>query len=262
MNTDKEIRIIEQGSDEARLISKAMASSTASELLDALSERPKTATELETETGYPLPTIQYHMGNLLKAGLVQVSKIRYSEKGKPMKLYAAADTILVISPKKKTEEDIKPVLRKYGFAAAGFILGTAAAATVCGNVLNRFVPQTPDAAGMVKMAAVSGETAVKTAAPETVMNTLVSPAFLPPEPAPVLPDAVSGFETLKEMTEVLPVSDVYSYTYMEACDIAAAGDTADILFSQVNLGLLIFLIAALVIIAGLMIFEIVRIKKI
>ena len=118
MNTDKEIRIIEQSSDEARLISKAMASSTASELLDALSERPKTATELETETGYPLPTIQYHMGNLLKAGLVQVSKIRYSEKGKPMKLYAAADTILVISPKKKTEEDIKPVLRKYGFAAA------------------------------------------------------------------------------------------------------------------------------------------------
>ena len=115
---------------------------------------------------------------------------------------------------------------------------------------------------MVKMAAVSGEAAVKTAAPETVMNTLVSPAFLPPEPAPVLPDAVSGFETLKEMTEVLPVSDVYSYTYMEACDIAAAGDTADILFSQVNLGLLIFLIAALVIIAGLMIFEIVRIKKI
>ena len=262
MNTDKEIRIIEQGSDEARLISKAMASSTASELLDALSERPKTATELETETGYPLPTIQYHMGNLLKAGLVQVSKIRYSEKGKPMKLYAAADTILVISPKKKTEEDIKPVLRKYGFAAAGFILGTAAAATVCGNILNRFVPQTPDAAGMVKMAAVSGETAVKTAAPETVMNTLVSPAFLSPEPAPDLPDAVSGFETLKEMTEVLPVSDVYSYTYMEACDIAAAGDTADILFSQVNLGLLIFLIAALVSIAGLMIFEIVRIKKI
>lgn len=254
MNTDKEIRIIEQGSDEARLISKAMASSTASELLDALSERPKTATELETETGYPLPTIQYHMGNLLKAGLVQVSKIRYSEKGKPMKLYAAADTILVISPKKKTEEDIKPVLRKYGFTVAGFILGTAAAAMVCGNVLKRFTLQTPDAAGMMKMAAASGEAAVKTADPETVMNTLVSPALLSPEPSP-LSEAIGGFETLTEMTEVLPVSDMYSYT-------AAAGDTADILFSQVNLGLLIFLIAALVIIVGLMIFEIVRIKKI
>ncbi|HJJ38935.1 MAG TPA: winged helix-turn-helix domain-containing protein [Methanocorpusculum sp.] len=273
MEKDKEIRIVEQGSDEARLISKAMASSTASELLDALSERPKTATELEAETGYPLPTIQYHMGNLLNAGLVQVSKIRYSEKGKPMKQYAAADTILVISPKKKTDEEVRPVLRKYGFTAAGFILGVAAVACVSGNVLKRFAaPQMANTAGMMTMTAVSGEAAGDTAemiemtadaaaqnaaaGSDAVMNTFANPAPSPQTPAPLLPDAASGFDSITETAKsaALPVSDTISYT-------SAAGDTADILLSQVNLGLLIFLGISLLILAGFMIFELVRIKK-
>ncbi|HJJ31307.1 MAG TPA: winged helix-turn-helix domain-containing protein [Methanocorpusculum sp.] len=289
MDKDKEIRIVEQGSDEARLISKAMASSTASELLDALSERPKTATELEAETGYPLPTIQYHMGNLLNAGLVQVSKIRYSEKGKPMKQYAAADTILVISPKQKPDEEVRPVLRKYGFTAAGFILGVAAVAAVSGNVLKRFTaPQTPDAAGLMTMTALHGDTAemmemtadsaVQNAAADAgaAMNTFANPLTASPAPAPLMPDAASWFDSLTETEKsaaipaadaAQPLSDTISYT-ASAGDAAAFGDISSagdafsaILLSHIHLGLLIFLGISLLILAGLMIFELLRIKK-
>ncbi|HJJ36714.1 MAG TPA: winged helix-turn-helix domain-containing protein [Methanocorpusculum sp.] len=221
MDTEKEIRIIEQGSEDARLVSKAMASSTASELLDALSDRPKTATELEEETGYPLPTIQYHMGNLLAAGLVRVSRIRYSEKGKPMKLYAAADTILVISPKKKAEEEVRPVLRRYGFTAAGFVLAVSAAVTVCHTVLKGgSVPQ------------VSGPVMAFDAVDE-VVNT-------------------AGTE---------PVSAVmYSMVAPETAKMAVV-DTAGDLLSLIDTGMLIFLIVALLILAGMLVFEILRIRK-
>lgn len=212
MDNEKEIRIIGQGSEEARLVSKAMASATASRLLDALSERPKTATDLEAETGYPLPTIQYHLGNLLDAGLVTVTRIRYSEKGKPMKVYAAADTLIVISPKTKKEDEVRPVLRRYGFTAAGLVVAVSAAAAVCSSVLGgHAAPQA------MKLAAV--------------------------------PDAVVASKEAPFMVSV---------TETAAGFVDAA---ADIPFSQVNLGLLIFLIAALLILAGLMVFEIVRIRK-
>jgi len=230
MEKEKEIRIIEQGSEDARLVSKAMASSTASELLDALSEGPKSATELETDTGYPLPTIQYHMGNLLRAGLVKVHKIRYSEKGKPMKLYAVSDTILVISPKKKNEEDVRPILRKYGFTATGFMIAVSAVVAVCGTVLK---------GGAV------------TPIPSTVLWSAIE--F----------DTLKNTDVAKEslsVSEVIPLSISSPEVANDALK-AVSVDTTGILLSQINLGMLIFLIVSLLILAGMMVFELVRIKK-
>lgn len=297
MTEKKEVRIVERGSPDALLISKAMSSPTAAELLDSLAAGPKTASELETETHYPLPTIQYHINNLLSANLIEVAGTRYSEKGRKMKIYAASDTLLVISPKLTTAEQIKPVLRRYGIPIAG----VSAVCTAGLIAINRLL------AGMERSAPATFTTPVQTAAaPLPVMKTAlfsdaakitdasapipaVSPAAAPfPETAETLSvDTVSGdtvqntvnnafnfnytgsFDALP-LTETIDTTEAagagvpesVSYVINAAGDAAAAaGDGTAFVLSGVQTGLLIFFIAAVAALLGMMIFEIVRIKR-
>ena len=292
MTEKKEVRIVERGSPDALLISKAMSSPTAAELLDSLAAGPKTASELETETHYPLPTIQYHINNLLSANLIEVAGTRYSEKGRKMKIYAASDTLLVISPKLTTAEQIKPVLRRYGIPIAG----VSAVCTAGLIAINRLL------AGMERSAPATFTTPVQTAAaPLPVMKTAlfsdaakitdasapvpaVSPAAVPvPETAETISgntvqntvnnafnfnytgsfDALPLTETI-DTTEAAGagVPESVSYVINAAGDAAAAaGDGTAFVLSGVQTGLLIFFIAAVAALLGMMIFEIVRIKR-
>ena len=292
MTEKKEVRIVERGSPDALLISKAMSSPTAAELLDSLAAGPKTASELETETHYPLPTIQYHINNLLSANLIEVAGTRYSEKGRKMKIYAASDTLLVISPKLTTAEQIKPVLRRYGIPIAG----VSAVCTAGLIAINRLL------AGMERSAPATFTTPVQTAAPPLpVMKTAlfsdaakitdasapvpaVSPAAVPvPETAETISgntvqntvnnafnfnytgsfDALPLTETI-DTTEAAGagVPESVSYVINAAGDAAAAaGDGTAFVLSGVQTGLLIFFIAAVAALLGMMIFEIVRIKR-
>lgn len=291
MTEKKEVRIVERGSPDALLISKAMSSPTAAELLDSLAAGPKTASELETETHYPLPTIQYHINNLLSANLIEVAGTRYSEKGRKMKIYAASDTLLVISPKLTTAEQIKPVLRRYGIPIAG----VSAVCTAGLIAINRLL------AGMERSAPAAVPDSVRTAAAQLpVMKTAlisdaakitdasapvpaVSPAAVPvPETAETISgntvqntvnnafnfnytgsfDALPLTETI-DTTEAAGagVPESVSYVINAAGDAAAAGDGTAFVLSGVQTGLLIFFIAAVAALLGMMIFEIVRIKR-
>ncbi len=52
--------------------------------------------ELAAEIDTSLQNVQYHLGNLSEAGLIEVADTRYSEKGREMNVYTPADRALVV----------------------------------------------------------------------------------------------------------------------------------------------------------------------
>lgn len=117
MATEEEAVILEQGSPEAQKIAKAMASATANDILNLLSnEGPLTATDISEKMNMPLTSLKYHLENLLDAGLIEVVNTRWSEKGKQMKIYGIVEKDIIIKPKKKSEA--AKIAGKYGVAAA------------------------------------------------------------------------------------------------------------------------------------------------
>ena len=59
MLEEENVVVLEQGSVPAQKIAKAMASPTAGDLFNTLSDGPLTATALAERTGFPLTTVKY-----------------------------------------------------------------------------------------------------------------------------------------------------------------------------------------------------------
>ncbi|WP_148413693.1 winged helix-turn-helix domain-containing protein [Haloferax sp. KTX1] len=93
---DRDPRVIGLDSDEADDLLGAISSSTARSVLASLHESPATPSDLATEVDTSLQNVQYHLGNLSEAGLIEVADTRYSEKGREMKVYTPADRALVV----------------------------------------------------------------------------------------------------------------------------------------------------------------------
>ncbi|KAB1186913.1 MULTISPECIES: winged helix-turn-helix domain-containing protein [Haloferax] len=93
---DRDPRVIGLDSDEADDLLGAISSSTARSVLASLHESPATPSDLATEVDTSLQNVQYHLGNLSEAGLIEVKDTRYSEKGREMNVYAPADRALVV----------------------------------------------------------------------------------------------------------------------------------------------------------------------
>ncbi|POG56776.1 ArsR/SmtB family transcription factor [Haloferax marisrubri] len=93
---DRDPRVVGLDSDEADDLLGAISSSTARSVLASLHESPATPSDLATEVDTSLQNVQYHLGNLSEAGLIEVADTRYSEKGREMKVYTPADRALVV----------------------------------------------------------------------------------------------------------------------------------------------------------------------
>lgn len=103
------VRLLSPEDEQTRLIGKAIASETAGKILSSMSGREVTAMVLAEELQIPVSTVMYHLENLASAGLIEVSKTRYSVKGREMKVYRLIDQVLIVSSKK---HDIKTVLTR------------------------------------------------------------------------------------------------------------------------------------------------------
>jgi DNA-binding transcriptional ArsR family regulator len=102
--------ILEPGDERAKKIAKAMSSGTATEILNLLKADKKTSTQVAEELDLPMTTVQYHLENLLDAGLIEVAEKRWSVKGREVKVYGLRDQVLIVTPKRG---DLKGLLLKY-----------------------------------------------------------------------------------------------------------------------------------------------------
>jgi len=106
----EQVLVLEPGDERAQKIARAMGSPTATEILQILSEGPKSMTDLSERLSLPLNTAKYHVENLLEAGIISVADTRYSVKGREVKYYSLTDQLLIVAPKRV---DVRSLLLKY-----------------------------------------------------------------------------------------------------------------------------------------------------
>ncbi|MFB6234792.1 MAG: ArsR/SmtB family transcription factor [Halopenitus sp.] len=110
---DREPRVVDVDDEDADDLIDALSSETARAALTALHEQPSTTSELAEELDTTLQNVQYHLGNLREADLVEIVDTAYSEKGREMDVYAPADEPLVLfAGSSTTESGVKTALKR------------------------------------------------------------------------------------------------------------------------------------------------------
>ena len=108
--TGEEVLVLEPGDDRAKKIGKALSNASSSDILHLLSQGEKTLSELSDSLGQPITTVKYNVENLLDAGMIDIVRTRYSEKGRVVKVYGVRDQVVIVSPGRA---DVKSLLMKY-----------------------------------------------------------------------------------------------------------------------------------------------------
>ncbi len=108
--TGEEVLVLEPGDDRAKKIGKALSNASSSDILHLLGEGEKTLSELSESLAQPITTVKYNVENLLDAGMIDIVRTRYSEKGRVVKVYGVRDQVVIVSPGRA---DVKSLLMKY-----------------------------------------------------------------------------------------------------------------------------------------------------
>lgn len=93
---DREPRLVAIDDDAADVVFEALASKTARTIFTTLHDKPATASDLAEIAETSIQNVRYHLDKLAAAGLVEVVDTWYSERGREMKVYAPADSSLVL----------------------------------------------------------------------------------------------------------------------------------------------------------------------
>ena len=105
-----QVVVLEPGAEQATKIAKAMASRTAGDILRFIGDGQKTSTEISEHLSIPMNTAKYHIENLLDAGLISVAAIKYSVKGREVKVYTLTNQLLIVAPR---QTNVRSLLLKY-----------------------------------------------------------------------------------------------------------------------------------------------------
>ena len=122
---DEKLLILPLG-EESKQITKVISNDTAREIIELLADAPLSASDIAEHMNTPLTTVIYNLENLENVGLVKVDRIKYSEKGRKVKIYAPVKKVIVVMPGNTDRESVLDVLRKY----VGVVLAAVLASSV------------------------------------------------------------------------------------------------------------------------------------
>lgn len=109
---DEKLLILPLG-DESKKITQVISNDTARQIIELLADSPLSANDIAQRLQAPLTTITYNLENLESVGLIKVEKIKYSEKGREVKIYAPVKKLIVLVPEKTDRRSVGDLLRKY-----------------------------------------------------------------------------------------------------------------------------------------------------
>ena len=159
---EREPRVVGVDDDEADDLIAALGSETARAILSTLHDRPATKSEIADEVDTSLQNVQYHLSRLDEADLVDVVDTAYSEKGREMDVYAAADEPLVLfSGGSEESTGIKTALMRLlgGYGLIGLAAVAAQRLLAVGSLGNsRFTGQSGGDAGTATADGADGPT--------------------------------------------------------------------------------------------------------
>jgi len=119
--------------EESKKITQVISNDTARKIIELLADAPLSASDIAERLATPLTTIVYNLENLESVGLIRVDKIKYSEKGREVKIYAPVRKLIVVVPEKTDRKSITDILRKY----VGVVLAAVLASSIIEFLLFR-----------------------------------------------------------------------------------------------------------------------------
>lgn len=102
----EEKMLILQLSEDSRKIARLLSSETSIRILKLLNKKSMSAGNLADELGVRLNTLKYNLDSLLEAGMIRVRHVKWSQKGREIKVYEAAKKVIVFLPAKESLETL------------------------------------------------------------------------------------------------------------------------------------------------------------
>ncbi|HEY9245924.1 MAG TPA: winged helix-turn-helix domain-containing protein [Candidatus Methanoperedens sp.] len=169
--------------EESKKITQVISNDTARQIIELLADAPLSASDIAERLQSPLTTIAYNLENLESVGLIRVERIKYSEKGREVKIYAPVRKLIVVVPEKTDRKSAVDILRKY--------LGVTLAAVAVSSIIEFLMLKTQKSmldAGTLSQKSVLSESVN---APSVLNETAKSLSrTITPTPTPV--DIASG----------------------------------------------------------------------
>ncbi|VVB89572.1 Helix-turn-helix domain protein [uncultured archaeon] len=119
--------------EESKKITQVISNDTARRIIELLADAPLSASDIAERLQTPLTTIVYNLENLESVGLIRIEKIKYSEKGREVKIYAPIRKLIIVVPEKTDRKSITDILRKY----VGVVLAAVFASSIIEFLLFR-----------------------------------------------------------------------------------------------------------------------------
>src|SRR3989337_4339816 len=97
--SDEKLLILPLG-EESKKITQVISNDTARHIIELLADIPLSASDIAGRLHAPLTTVAYNLENLESVGLIKVDKIKYSEKGREVRIYAPVRKLIILVPEK------------------------------------------------------------------------------------------------------------------------------------------------------------------
>lgn len=163
-SSDEKLLILPLG-NESKKISQVISNDTARQIIELLADSALSASDISERLHAPLTTIIYNLENLENVGLVKVERIKYSEKGREVKIYAPVRKLIIIVPEKTERKSVADILNKY--------LGVILASVLASGLIEFFMK--PKGSTMIEAVSLKQEAAqssvpLSNATADTAMN--------------------------------------------------------------------------------------------
>ncbi|MCX9011578.1 MAG: helix-turn-helix domain-containing protein [Candidatus Methanoperedens sp.] len=116
--------------EESKKIAQIISNDTARQIIELLADAPLSASDIAEKLSAPITTVVYNLEKLDSVGLIRVERIKYSEKGREVKIYAPVRKLIVVVPEKTDRNSVTDLLRKY--------LGVILAAVLASSLIEFF----------------------------------------------------------------------------------------------------------------------------
>jgi len=87
----------------SRKLARALSNETSLKILETLGKKSMSAGDLSEALGIRLNTLKYNLDSLVESGLISVQQIKWSRKGREIKVYSAVEQLIVLVPGKKAD---------------------------------------------------------------------------------------------------------------------------------------------------------------
>ena len=108
----KNFLLLSMEDEKIKKVSNVISNDSCRKILDYLSSKEATESELAEKLQIPISTVHYNLQQLMETGLINAEEFHYSKKGKEVSHYKIANKYIIIAPKKMfgIKEKLKSIL--------------------------------------------------------------------------------------------------------------------------------------------------------